>query len=98
MMLTATVTPTWSIVIGVLGTLVYIGGAWALRKLKIDDPLEAVSVHGFCGLWGVIAVGNGFDSQKRKQFEGRIDRPATCEEGDFLYKKAKVIQLLRLKM
>lgn len=27
-----------------------------MSKLKIDDPLEAAQVHGFCGIWGVIAV------------------------------------------
>jgi Amt family ammonium transporter len=27
------------------------------RKLKVDDPVGAISVHGTNGLWGVIAVG-----------------------------------------
>ncbi|QKF82793.1 ammonium transporter [Halarcobacter ebronensis] len=27
------------------------------KKLKIDDPLSAVSIHGFAGVWGTIAVG-----------------------------------------
>jgi Amt family ammonium transporter len=26
-------------------------------RLKIDDPVGAISVHGVCGLWGVLAVG-----------------------------------------
>merc|ERR1712100_269951 len=27
-----------------------------MNKLKIDDPLEAAQVHGFCGIWGCIAI------------------------------------------
>ena len=26
-------------------------------KLKIDDPVGAISVHGVCGAWGTMAVG-----------------------------------------
>ena len=27
------------------------------RKLKVDDPVGAVSVHGVCGAWGMISLG-----------------------------------------
>lgn len=27
------------------------------RTLKVDDPVGAVSVHGVCGAWGVLALG-----------------------------------------
>ena len=28
----------------------------ALDKIKIDDPVGAISVHGVVGIWGLIAV------------------------------------------
>jgi len=27
------------------------------RKLKVDDPVGAISVHGTCGAWGLIGLG-----------------------------------------
>ena len=27
-----------------------------MNRLKIDDPIEAAQVHGFCGIWGVLAL------------------------------------------
>jgi Amt family ammonium transporter len=48
----------WSAaVIGVVGGVVYLGSAALLPKLKLDDPVEAIPVHGACGIWGVLATG-----------------------------------------
>ena len=30
---------------------------WFVEKKGIDDPVGAISVHGVCGMWGVLAVG-----------------------------------------
>ena len=43
------------------------GSSMLLQKLKIDDPVDAAPVHGFCGIWGVLACGlfdwgKGFDA------------------------------------
>ena len=43
--------------IGFIGGFVYYGSSTLLKKLQIDDPLDAAPVHFFCGIWGVIAVG-----------------------------------------
>ncbi|GAA4406611.1 ammonium transporter [Nibrella viscosa] len=41
----------------VAGVLVFYACLFFERKLKIDDPVGAISVHGVCGAWGTIAVG-----------------------------------------
>ena len=51
---------------GFVGGLVYVGSSMLLQKLKVDDPVDAAPVHGFCGIWGVLACGlfdwgKGFD-------------------------------------
>ncbi len=54
----AFVNPVGAVVIGLLaGILVCISVGFVERVLKIDDPVGAVSVHGVCGIWGVICVG-----------------------------------------
>jgi Amt family ammonium transporter len=41
---------------GVAGVLVVLS-ILMFDKLKIDDPVGAISVHGVCGIWGTLAVG-----------------------------------------
>ena len=33
------------------------GGVELLEWLRIDDPIGAVPVHGFCGIWGTLSLG-----------------------------------------
>jgi Amt family ammonium transporter len=52
------VSPAGAIIIGVIGgALVVISVLFIDNKLKIDDPVGAVSVHGVCGLWGTLSAG-----------------------------------------
>lgn len=44
-----------SIAGGVAGALVVISILF-FDKIKIDDPVGAISVHGVCGIWGTLAV------------------------------------------
>ncbi len=41
----------------VAGVLVCLSVEFLDKKMKVDDPVGAISVHGTCGLWGVISVG-----------------------------------------
>ena len=38
------------------GILVVLSIVWLDRKLRIDDPVGAISVHGVVGFWGLLAV------------------------------------------
>merc|ERR1712139_107612 len=51
------VSPEGSLGIGLIGGIVYCLSSMLLRLMRIDDPIDAFSVHGACGIWGVIAVG-----------------------------------------
>ncbi len=53
----AYVDPWSSIVIGAIAGIVVVLGVVLLDKLHIDDPVGAVPVHGFNGVWGTLAVG-----------------------------------------
>ncbi|MBU2965539.1 ammonium transporter [Amphritea sp. 2_MG-2023] len=42
--------------IGAVGGLVVVISVLALDKMKLDDPVGAISVHGAAGIWGIFAV------------------------------------------
>jgi Amt family ammonium transporter len=65
------------------GMLVCLSVEFVERVMKVDDPVGAISVHGACGLWGVMSVGlfadgtsnyggswNGVDGSVRGLFYG----------------------------
>ncbi len=45
-----------AVLIGAVGGVLVVFSIVLLDKLKIDDPVGAISVHGVVGIWGVIAV------------------------------------------
>ncbi|WP_334868520.1 ammonium transporter [Nostoc sp.] len=51
------VNPTGSIIIGAVAGVVVVLGIELLEWLRIDDPIGAVPVHGFCGIWGTWSLG-----------------------------------------
>lgn len=57
------VQPGAAFVIGLFGGLVYCLSARLCVFINVDDPIEASAIHGFCGMWGLLAVGL-FDNKK----------------------------------
>lgn len=51
------VSPTGSIILGLVAGLIIYLGVNFIEWLRIDDPVGAVTVHGFCGIWGTISIG-----------------------------------------
>jgi Amt family ammonium transporter len=51
-----TPTPLAATLIGAVGGLLVVGSIVTLDKMKIDDPVGAISVHGVVGIWGLLAV------------------------------------------
>jgi Amt family ammonium transporter len=48
--------PIAATLIGAVGGLLVVASIVTLDKLKIDDPVGAISVHGVVGIWGLLAV------------------------------------------
>ncbi len=51
-----TPTPVSATLIGAVGGVIVVFAIVTLDKLRIDDPVGAISVHGVVGMWGLIAV------------------------------------------
>ncbi|MDO6692091.1 ammonium transporter [Aliiglaciecola sp. 3_MG-2023] len=64
----STPTPLQATLFGAIGGLLVVGSIIALDKMKIDDPVGAISVHGVVGLLGLLLVpitndGSSFSGQ-----------------------------------
>ncbi len=61
----ANVTPTSAVIIGLIAGVLVILSVLFFDKIRVDDPVGAVSVHGVCGAFGTLAAGlfnsAGFD-------------------------------------
>ena len=65
--------PVIATTIGAVGGLIVVASIVAFDKIRIDDPVGAISVHGTAGIWGVMAVlfTNG-DATFKGQFVGVV--------------------------
>ena len=60
--------PTDAIIIGAIGGIVVVLSVSLLDRVKLDDPVGAIAVHLFCGMWGTLAVGLFGDKAGFDQF------------------------------
>ncbi len=51
-----TPTPLLATGVGAIGGLIVVAAVRGLDKVRIDDPVGAISVHGVVGIWGLLAV------------------------------------------
>jgi Amt family ammonium transporter len=67
----AFVSPVCAVLIGALSGVLCCGSVFFMeRVLKVDDPVGAISVHGVCGAWGVLALGLFADGSYGDGFNG----------------------------
>jgi Amt family ammonium transporter len=54
---TAAVSPVGAVVIGAAAGLIVVAAVLFFDRIRVDDPVGAISVHGVCGAFGTICVG-----------------------------------------
>ncbi len=52
-----TVEPWAALVIGFVGGVIVVFSVLFFDRIRVDDPVGAVSVHGTCGIWGTLSIG-----------------------------------------
>jgi Amt family ammonium transporter len=53
----ANVSPGSSVIIGLIAGAIVVFSVLLFDRIRIDDPVGAISVHGVCGAWGTLAAG-----------------------------------------
>jgi Amt family ammonium transporter len=51
------VSPLGAILLGAVAGFVVFAAAAIVEWWRVDDPVGAVAVHGFCGIWGTLSLG-----------------------------------------
>ncbi|MEM8868361.1 MAG: ammonium transporter, partial [Verrucomicrobiota bacterium] len=64
------VTVMGSLLIGLIAGVIVVFSIIFFDKIKIDDPVGAISVHGICGIWGILACAIFADYSIIDQFIG----------------------------
>ena len=51
------ISPGMSILTGFIGGVIVVTAVRFFDRIKVDDPVGAIAVHGVCGAWGTLAIG-----------------------------------------
>lgn len=49
--------PAFALVTGLVAGALVVFAVLFFDRIRIDDPVGAISVHGVCGVWGTLAIG-----------------------------------------
>jgi Amt family ammonium transporter len=44
-------------IIGLIGGFIVVLGVYGFERIRLDDPVGALSAHGLAGIWGTLACG-----------------------------------------
>ena len=77
----AVVDPWMAFIIGLVSAFILYLGHYLLLWLKIDDPVDATVVHGFCGYWGLLCSGI-FCTDKNVQYAAYPNTNDACARGE----------------
>ncbi|MBW1780778.1 MAG: ammonium transporter [Deltaproteobacteria bacterium] len=53
----ASVSPSSAVIIGAVAGIIVVLSVFFFDRIKVDDPVGAISVHGVNGVWGTLAAG-----------------------------------------
>ena len=51
------VEPWAALVVGFIGGLIVVFAVLGIDRIRVDDPVGAIAVHGVCGIWGTLSIG-----------------------------------------
>jgi Amt family ammonium transporter len=66
-------------IIGLIGGFIVVGGVIMFERLRLDDPVGALSAHGLAGIWGTLACGL-FTSERLAETVG-VGSPGLLQGG-----------------
>ncbi len=91
------ITGIWAVLVGAIGGTLVVFSVLFFDRIKADDPVGAVSVHGVVGIWGTLAVGIFGGANFGVQLLGTLSYSlAALAAGFLIFSLLKVIGLARV--